>query len=88
MKNQEKRLIKAEYQEEQNQEAKVEAQNQKEIYIRVRDSLIKEAVLYADGLTNSDQKHPNWNRLYFLKMDELAFKKGLQSARFHPTKKE
>lgn len=57
--------------------------NEKKDYINKRESFIKDAIKYTNKRTDNDQDHPDWNKIYFAKMDELSFKAGIQSARFH-----
>ena len=50
-------------------------------YVEERDKLIPIAKKYADMMTGgvklSRLGHPDWNRYFHVKMDELAIEKGL-----------
>lgn len=52
-------------------------------YITIRNSLATKAENFTNEVTKNDKNHPLWNRIYFAKVDELAFEAGLQAARFH-----
>jgi len=74
--------------EEEFRKIKQEMADKKEDYIPSRNKLCKIAEKFANLKTKDDKDHPDWNRIYFQHMDKLAFESGLQSARFHPDKKE